>query len=121
MDTDYHDQGQIRGNSGGRQFEARWLQEETVSTIVTSAWNKAKLAGQGPTLADRTKAVLVDMHDWDRDVLKAPKKRINKLKKEVEKLKRGSNSLDSRARQKEIQALIENLLDQEEIHWLQRG
>lgn len=74
LDTEYHDQNHVRGQSGGKQFEARWLQEETAESIVTTTWNKAKLAGLGPTLADRTKAVHMDLHTWDREVLKSPKK-----------------------------------------------
>ena len=36
-------------------------------------------------------------------------------------MKRGPTNIDSLSRQKEIVVLIENLLDQEEIFWLQRG
>ena len=49
------------------------------------------------------------------------KKRITKLKKDLEKLRRGPVNANSLASQKEIIVLIENLLEQEEIHWLQRG
>ena len=66
---------------GERRFEARWLSESTVDEIVKSAWERAKLAGIGPSLASRTKSVKDDMFIWDRDTLKGPKKRINKLKK----------------------------------------
>ena len=62
-------------------FEARWLSESTVDEIVKSAWERAKLAGIGPSLASRTKSVKDDMFIWDRE-------RINKLKKELEKLRR---------------------------------
>lgn len=63
----------------------------------------------------------MELHEWDREVLMQPKKRINKLKKELEKLKRGLIHVESRSRQKEVQILIENLLDQEGIHWIQRA
>ena len=63
----------------------------------------------------------MDLDIWDRDILKGPKKRINKLKKELERLRRGPMCAESQARQKEILVLIENLLEQEEIYWLQRG
>ena len=36
-------------------------------------------------------------------------------------MKCGPMNIDSLSRQKEIVVLIENLLDQEEIFWLQRG
>ena len=104
-----------------RQFEAKWLKEDTVEEIVKTAWEKAKLAGIGPSLAARTRAVHDDLHSWDRITLKGPKRRISKLKKELEKLRRGPMNAESRSRQKEVLVLIENLLDQEEIFWLQRG
>ena len=79
------------------------------------------MMGIGPSLAERTWAVQADLHIWDRDILKGPKKRINKLKKELERLRRGAMCAESQARQKEILVLIENLLEQEEIYWLQCG
>ena len=45
-----------------KQFEARWLKEETVIEIVKASWEKAKLAGIGPSLVDRTRALHADLH-----------------------------------------------------------
>jgi hypothetical protein len=42
------------------------------------------------------------------------------LQKELEQLRRGAATPESLGRQKEIQVLIENLLEQEEIYWIQR-
>ena len=95
-----------------KQFEARWLKEETVGEIVQTSWEKAKLAGVGPSLATRKHAVRADLHTWDRKTLKGPKRRISKLKKELEKLRRGPMNVESRSRQKEVLVLIENFLDQ---------
>ena len=106
---------------GERRFEARWLSESTIDEIVKGASERAKLAGIGPSLASRTKSVKDDMFIWDRDTLKGPKKRINKLKKELEKLRRCTLTEEVRQKIKEAQILIENLLDQEELVWLQRG
>jgi hypothetical protein len=89
--------------------------------IVRTAWDKAKSLGIGPSLADRTRAVKADLHKWDQETLRGPKKRIKKLKIELEKLRGGHMNVDSQARQKEISVLIENLLEQEEIYWIQRG
>lgn len=121
IDTEHFDGELLRKRSGGLRFEAKWLQEETVEEIVKSAWERAKLAGIGPSLADRTRAVHADLHAWDRNTLKGPKKRISKLKRELEKLKAGPLNSDTRSRQKEVQVLLENILDQEELYWLQRG
>jgi hypothetical protein len=51
------------------------------------AWAKAKLRGLGPTFADCTKVVHASLHEWDRTVLKGPKKIIEKLKKELKKMR----------------------------------
>ena len=121
LDTEYYSAVIGQKQRGERRFEARWLSECTVDEIVKSAWERAKLAGIGPSLSSRTKLVKDDMFIWDRDTLKGPKKRINKLKKELEKLRRCTLTEEVRQRIKEAQVLIENLLDQEELVWLQRG
>lgn len=46
---------------------------------------------------------------------------IAKLQKGLEKLRHGPLAVESRSKMKDLQALIENLLDQEELVWLQRG
>ena len=92
-----------------------------MNEIVNTAWQRAHLAGVGPSLADRTRAVKADLFQWDRDTLRGPKKRIHKLQKELEMLRRGQLTTESRQKMKETQILIENLLDQEEIVWLQRA
>ena len=66
-------------------------------------------------------AVHANLHQWDKDVLKGPKKRVGELKKELEKFRCGDLSPNSIARQKEILLLLENIMEQEEIFWLQRG
>lgn len=97
------------------------MQKETVEEIVKTDWERAKLYGNGPSLADHTRAVHVDLHDWDRNILKGPKKRISKLKRELERLKIGPLNPGTRSCQKEVRVLLKNILDQEELYWLQRG
>ncbi|VAH93158.1 hypothetical protein VPH35_066451 [Triticum aestivum] len=119
LDMDYLDEKVFNRPEGRvKQFEARWLREKTVTEIVKASWEKAKLAGIGPSLADRTRAVHAGLHTWDREILKGPKVRIRKLKKELERLRHGPLNTESRCRQKEIIVLIKNILDQEEIFWL---
>ena len=62
-----------------------------------------------------------ELHKWDRDVLKAPGKRISDLKKELERLKRGPMTEANTESQKEIMVRLELMLEQEEIHWFQRA
>ena len=66
-------------------------------------------------------AVHRDLHEWDRKVLKGPPIRLNEAQKELEKLMQVPFTNEVRSRQKELSVLIENLLDQEEIFWAQRG
>ena len=108
----------MRSSACIRQFEARWLSEESVEEIVRTAWDRARASGDYPKLSECTATIREDLFEWDRTVLKGPKNRIKKLRKELESLRRGPVSLDSAGHQKEILVLIENLLEQEEIYWL---
>ena len=54
-------------------------------------------------------------------MLKGPNKRIDKLKSELEALRQGPMTDFALTRQQEILNLLENLFEQEEITWLQRG
>jgi 2-hydroxy-3-keto-5-methylthiopentenyl-1-phosphate phosphatase len=85
------------------------------------AWAKAKLRGLGPTFADCTKVVHASLHEWDRTVLKGPKKIREKLKKELKKMRWGEMLAESLGKGKEIQVLLENLLEQDKIYSMQRG
>lgn len=57
-----------------------------------------------------------DLHTWDRNVLKAPVRRMKELKKELEKVRRGPTTDENLSRQKELLLNIELLLEQEEIY-----
>ena len=61
-----------------------------------------------------------DLHVWDREVLKKPVQRMKKLKKDLERLRRGPMTEESATAQKEILLRIELLLEQEELKWVQR-
>jgi hypothetical protein len=56
----------------------------------------------------------------DNNVLKKPKIRLHKAQRDFEAAISGVISDESEAKAKEIADLIEVLLEQEEIHWLQR-
>jgi hypothetical protein len=108
-------------NPGIKRFEARWLQEETVDLIVQNAWDRARAMGLNHDFMHKTAEVHRELHAWDRRELKVPRRRIDQLKSELEILRRGPITDESTAEQKEILLKIELLLDQEEIHWVQRG
>ena len=68
LDTKYFDENIFNCAKGRvKQFEARWLKEETVGEIVQTSWEKAKLAGVGLSLVARTWAVHADLHLGLRD------------------------------------------------------
>lgn len=69
----------------------------------------------------KVNAVHDDLHAWDREVLKKPVYRMKKLKRELEKVRRGPLTDESIAAQKEILLRLELLLEQEEIFWVQRA
>ena len=69
----------------------------------------------------KTRQVHEDIHTWDREVLKALVRRMKKLKKGLEKVRRSPMTDENLARQKELLLNIELLLEQEEIYWVQRA
>jgi hypothetical protein len=63
-----------------------------------------------------------NLHDWDREVLKKkPVQKMKKLKRELERLRRGPLTDETLAAQKEIFLQLQLLLEQEEIFWVQRA
>ena len=121
MDVNY-----LRGTHGGqavhkRRFEARWLQEDTVEEIIKIAWARAAARGEGPKLMEKVNEVHEELHQWDKEVLKRPTSRIKALQKDLEHLRREPMNEVNSAAQKEVMIKIELLLEQEEIHWVQRA
>ena len=74
MDMNYFEAAMTQQARGEHRFEAYWLEEDMVEEIVKSAWQCASTVGVGPSLATRTKAVKDELDQWDREVLKGPKK-----------------------------------------------
>jgi hypothetical protein len=104
-----------------KRFEARWLKEETVQEIVSTAWARACATEGDSGLMNKAKAVHEELHVWDREVLKGPVHRLKRLKHELEKRRRGPMSDDNMAAQKELLLSIELLMEQEELVWIQRA
>jgi hypothetical protein len=104
---------------GSRQhFEGRWLKEEKVGEIVSTAWEHAP--PQAPVMS-KLHSVHSELHEWDRNVLKAPKKKIRDLTKELDKLLSEPMGTENTQRQAEVTKLIEIALEQEEMHYMQRS
>ena len=77
--------------------------------------------GLCPTAAEKLAAIHNDLHDWDRKILKAPRARLKKAQRELERLMNVPFTTEVSVKQKEMSVLIENLLEQDEIYWSQRG
>jgi hypothetical protein len=61
------------------------------------------------------------LHEWDSNVLKNPKKRLQKAQHELEEALSGQLTDENEAKAKEMANLIELLLEQEEVYWEQRS
>jgi hypothetical protein len=61
------------------------------------------------------------LHAWDDTVLKKPKKRIRQAQRDLDNALSGPMNDENEAIAKEKAALIELLLEQQEVHWLQRS
>jgi hypothetical protein len=103
------------------RFEARWLCESSIETIIQTAWDRAKLLHAGSSFREQTKEVHEALHEWDSTVLKGPRKRLRELRVELNLVMSGPLSDDALSKQRELQIQIENLSEQEEIYWVQRG
>jgi hypothetical protein len=121
VNTDYLAGVQVTNGPRVRRFEARWLEEENVDSVVHSAWERASVGQVEATLMQKTTKVHEELHAWDRRELKGPRKRIDLLKKRLEEVRRGPMNDESVAEQTNLLLQIETLLEQEEIHWVQRG
>jgi hypothetical protein len=62
-----------------------------------------------------------ELHCWDKEVLKAPYRKLKELKRDLEQLRRGPMTDATLAAQNDIQMQIENTLEKEEMFWIQRA
>jgi hypothetical protein len=72
IDTEYHAGSVRNAPSGPRKFEAKWLREEGIETIIQTTWERAK-AVPGTSLAEATKEIQSSLNIWDREVLRGPR------------------------------------------------
>jgi hypothetical protein len=108
-------------SKGPLRFEARWLCEESIESIIQTAWERAKTVHADASLRDHTQEVHDALHAWDKEVLKGPRRRLRELQSELNEIMAGPLSDEAVSKQREIQLKMENLLEQEELYWVQRG
>ena len=77
--------------------------------------------GEGDPFMNKARAVHEKLHVWDREVLKGPVNKLKKLKRDLEKCRRGPLTDDNLVAQKELLLRIELLLEQEELDWIQHA
>ena len=61
------------------------------------------------------------LHEWDGRVLKKPKKRLRQAQRKLDQALNGPMNEENENLAKEMAELVEILLEQEEVHWLQRS
>jgi hypothetical protein len=119
LDTDYYIVNSGPINPKNRSFEARWLKEEGFFEVVQEKWDAAHRATID--VHGRLKAMHNGLHEWDRMVLKNPKKALRKAQRDLDVLMRGPLIADTEREKHQLAKLIEKILEQEEIKWQQRS
>lgn len=73
----------IVASSMAPKFEARWLEEEGCKDIIREAWEKEVGVNQ-KEVSQVVRGVMLNLVDWNKNVLGDLEKRISRLKKELE-------------------------------------
>jgi hypothetical protein len=102
------------------KFEAKWLEEEGCWEKVESAWTEAMEAGDANVIQIQKK-ILGELHNWDRNVLGELERRISKVRKELERCRRGQLNQENVNREHVLRYKLERLEDQLHIYWKQRA
>jgi hypothetical protein len=119
LDTEGENLNQVR-RSRSKKFEASWLQEKGFQERVLKAWEVASEADPAGDMLSKLSRV-GELHDWKDRVLKKPQKRIRQAQKCFDEAMSGPMSAEKEEIAKEMSALIDLLLEQEETHWMQRS
>jgi hypothetical protein len=88
---------------------------------VEQAWQRA--AQEVPSFGVHAKLDQLhsSLHAWDHDFLKKPKHLIRTAQRKLERAMAGPLTTENDLIAKEQAKLIELLLEQEEVHWMQRS
>ncbi|KAE8813206.1 LRR receptor-like serine/threonine-protein kinase FLS2 [Hordeum vulgare] len=99
------------------RFEAKWLLEEDCDSIVENAWGKA----MNPTIKNRLAEVMGALSNWNREVLGDLRKRIKKIKSELEAIRKEPISDHQVRKEQTLSFKLERLEEQENLVWRQRA
>jgi hypothetical protein len=108
----------LPNNSSSLKFEAKWFKDDSFRKIVEAAWASAGSAvGEANVLA-KLACMHASLHAWDKDILE---RRLRSAQRKLDRALAGPISEENEAIAKEQAALIELLLEQDEVHWMQRS
>lgn len=99
IDTATYTIPSVGGGRRRRRFEGKWLREDAVGDMVAAAWEHSP--PNTPIMA-KLEAVHNELHEWDRNVLKAPHKKIKDLTRELDRILAGPTDEQSTRREHEI-------------------
>ena len=61
------------------------------------------------------------LHRWDKEVLQGPRTKLRELQKQLNEIMTAPIDDESLSKQQELQIRIEDLLEKEELYWVQCG
>jgi hypothetical protein len=108
-------------NRDPKRFEAKWFHEQKFREVVQRAWNDAAVRAPGVGVLGKLGFLHGELHAWDDAVRKTPKKQIRQAQRDLDNALSGPMNDENEAIAKQKAALIELLLEQQEVHWLQRS
>ncbi|XP_071676641.1 uncharacterized protein [Lolium perenne] len=107
--------------SGPKRFEAKWLKEEGFRDVVANAWTQAAVDLPDGGVLERLAHMHASLHAWDSDILRQPKRRLKSAQRKLKRAMAGPLTAENEVIAKEQAALIELLLEHDEVHWMQRS
>jgi hypothetical protein len=120
VNCQFYENVEERTAGGRKMFEAKWLLEENFDDIVSTAWNRAQLEGPR-NIAQKLNEVHRSLHAWDMQTLKEPHRHSRELQEKLNSVMEGPLSDEATSQQQRIQLSIEQILEQEELKWVQRS
>jgi hypothetical protein len=120
VDTDFQSPP-INRSSKPKRFEAKWFLQKDFADVVNRAWEAVAVASPEGGVLGKLGHMHRSLHAWDSAILQKPKQRLKKVQRELENAVNGPMSDKNEIIANEKAALIELLLEQEEVHWQQRS
>jgi hypothetical protein len=88
---------------------------------VQQTWESVSAVSTSDGILSKLGKLHEEMHSWDANVLQKPKVRLKKAQCELKQAMRAPMNDKKDIVAKEMAALVDMLLEQQEIHWMQRS